>query len=167
MTRKAVNNGRLEIKGDDDTYIIKVPTGPLGWKHFRILMEVENERANCPREPVFVDKMVEVKDAKGKVILGEDGKPKFEKVLDENGKPIRVPLLDDLGVQVERVLETPALKEVMMTQMDKWVELVLPSILISHELDEIPWTQLMAIFTAAVQNISIDNRSFRDMDEPV
>ena len=164
MVRKPINNGQLEVKTDDDTYILKVPTGPLGWKHFRILMEVENERANCPREPVFVNKMKEVLDPKGKPVLDADGKPKMEAVLDADGKPVREVLLDDLGMEVERIIETPALKEVMMTAMDKWVENILPNCLISHNMEDIPWTQIMAIFTSCVQNMSIDNRSFRDME---
>lgn len=43
MVRKA-NPKELTVKTDNDTYTLKVPTGGLGWKHFRILMEVETAR---------------------------------------------------------------------------------------------------------------------------
>lgn len=46
MPRKASASREITVKTDNDTYILKRPTGALGWKHFRMLMELENERKN-------------------------------------------------------------------------------------------------------------------------
>jgi hypothetical protein len=46
MPRKASASREITVKTDNDTYILKRPTGPLGWKHFRMLMELETERKN-------------------------------------------------------------------------------------------------------------------------
>jgi hypothetical protein len=46
MVRKS-GPKEITVKTDNDTYILKRPTGALGWKHFRMLMEIENERKNC------------------------------------------------------------------------------------------------------------------------
>ena len=45
MVRKA-SPKEITVKTENDTYVLKVPTGPLGWKHFRLLMEIETERKN-------------------------------------------------------------------------------------------------------------------------
>jgi len=46
MVRKS-GPKEITVKTENDTYTLKVPTGPLGWKHFRMLMEIETERKNC------------------------------------------------------------------------------------------------------------------------
>lgn len=46
MVRKS-GPKEITVKTDNDTYILKRPTGALGWKHFRMLMEIETERKNC------------------------------------------------------------------------------------------------------------------------
>ena len=143
------------------TYKLKVPTGPLGWKHFRILMEVENERENCPREPVFVPKFGPKLDEKGKPVKDEDGEPVMVQVFDENNKPIMVPLLDENGIQMERILETPALKQAINVAMDNWVEQILPHILIDTEFESIPWHFILPLFQCSSSNTSISNENFR------
>jgi len=46
MVKKSSGPKEITVKTDNDTYTLKVPTGALGWKHFRLLMEIENERRN-------------------------------------------------------------------------------------------------------------------------
>ena len=122
MVRKAAPK-ELTVKTDNDTYTLKVPTGALGWKHFRILMEVEAERKNC--------------------------------ITERRKDP-------DTGEEYDYMLPNPKLDEVMEMALDRWVEQILPNILISHEFDQIPWFDILIIFQSACQNASIDTANFRD-----
>lgn len=123
MVRKSTTNnkGELTVTTDLDTYTLKVPTGSLGWKHFRILMEVENERAKTIKE------------------IGPDGK--------------------------EVILPNPNLNEIMTLAMDKWVETILPNIILSHDFEDIPWSDIFSLFNAVSSNSNIDTTNFRDMEE--
>lgn len=118
MPRKPKTPAELTVETDNDTYTLKVPTGALGWKHFRMLMEVENERSKTITE------------------YGADGK--------------------------EVIIPPPNLAKVMSDQMDKWIEEILPHILVSHEFDDVPWTDLLAIFQSVSSNTNVNTSSFRD-----
>jgi len=50
MVSKRKNPLELEVTTETDTYRVKVPTGDIGWIHFSILMEAENEKANALEE---------------------------------------------------------------------------------------------------------------------
>jgi hypothetical protein len=125
MVRKAANPKEITVKTDLDTYTLKVPTGALGWKHFRILMEVENERKNT--------------------IIETRPNPKT-------------------GEYEDYALPNPKLDSVMEMALDKWVETILPNILVSHEFEEIPWTDILSLFQAVSSNSSIDTTNFRDSE---
>ena len=122
MVRKAAQK-ELTVKTENDTYTLKVPTGPLGWKHFRILMEVEAERKNC--------------------------------IVEKRRDP-------ETGEEYDYALPNPKLDEVMEMALDRWVDQILPNILVSHEFEEIPWFDILIIFQSACQNASIDTANFRD-----
>ena len=129
MPRKAVNQpvvvpnvpkGHLSVNTPNGNYLVKIPTGTLGWKHFRLLMEVENERGNTVTE------------------------------YNEKGEAV--------------VLPNPNLSKVMTMTMDKWVEDILPHILVSHKFEDVPWCDILPMFEAVSRNASINTDSFRDDD---
>ena len=147
MVRKAAPK-ELTVKTENDTYTLKVPTGPLGWKHFRILMEVEAERKNVVRE--FR------KDTR-EFITETREDPKTGELKDVT---IKNPTF---GKDVEFELPSPKLDAIMQCAMDKWIEQILPNVIISHEFDEIPWTELLLLFNAVCSNTNIDTTNFRDI----
>jgi hypothetical protein len=50
MATKKKNPLELEIPTDTDTYLVKIPTGDVGWKHLSLIMELESERASAIEE---------------------------------------------------------------------------------------------------------------------
>jgi len=50
MASKKTNPLELKIPTDTDTYLVKIPTGDVGWKHFSLIMELESERASAIEE---------------------------------------------------------------------------------------------------------------------
>ena len=146
MVRKA-NPKEITVKIDEDnTYVLKVPTGALGWKHFRILMEVENERKNTIKE-WRKDTREVLKEVR------EDPKTKeFVEVTRDN---------PTFGKDIEIELPNPKLDEVMVTCVDKWVSEILPNILVSHEFDNVEWSHIMILFRQTCENQSIDMTNFR------
>ena len=123
MVKKS-NPSEITVKTEDDTYILKVPTGALGWKHFRMLMAIENERKNC--------------------------------IVEKRPDPVT-------GELVDYMLPNPRLDELMETTLDKWVSDILPSIILSHEFEQIPWYDLLNLFQAVCSNSNIDTTNFRDI----
>ena len=147
MVRKASPKELSYTTEDGEKYVIKVPTGALGWKHFRILMEVENERKNTIRE-IRVDTRPTITE------WHED--PKKE------GEYIQVTIENPtFNKEIEVELPNPKLDEVMSIALDKWMSDILPHIVVSHEFDDIPWSVLLALFQCATQNASIDANNFR------
>jgi len=123
MVKKS-NPSEITVKTENDTYILKVPTGALGWKHFRMLMAIENERKNC--------------------------------IVEKRPDPVT-------GELVDYMLPNPRLDELMETTLDKWVSDILPSIILSHEFEQIPWYDLLNLFQAVCSNSNIDTTNFRDI----
>ena len=123
MVRKS-NPKEITVKTENDTYVLKVPTGALGWKHFRMLMEIETERKNG--------------------------------IVEKRPDP-------DTGEMVDYYLPNPKLDELMITVMDKWVETILPEVILSHDFDAIPWTDMLLLFNSICSNSSIDTTNFRDL----
>ncbi len=123
MVKKS-NPNEITVKTENDTYTLKVPTGALGWKHFRMLMAIENERKNC--------------------------------IVEKRPDPVT-------GELVDYMLPNPRLDELMETTLDKWVTDILPSIIISHEFEQIPWYDLLNLFQAVCSNSNIDTTNFRDI----
>ena len=123
MVKKS-NPSEITVKTENDTYTLKVPTGALGWKHFRMLMAIENERKNC--------------------------------IVEKRPDPVT-------GELVDYMLPNPRLDELMETTLDKWVSDILPSIILSHEFEQIPWYDLLNLFQAVCANSSIDTTNFRDI----
>jgi len=123
MVKKS-NPSEITVKTENDTYILKVPTGALGWKHFRMLMAIENERKNC--------------------------------IVEKRPDPVT-------GELVDYMLPNPRLDELMETTLDKWVSDILPSIILSHEFEQIPWYDLLNLFQAVCSNSNIDTPNFRDI----
>lgn len=120
-----VKKGELYVRTDEDTYIFKVPTGSEGWKHLRIMMEVEKEKNKALVEMAAVE-----------------------------GKEVK-----------EVKLTSEREQEIIEVALDKWVEKVLPFIGISHKFEDLPWYEIMNIFQAIVQNMSIDTANFRDLEQ--
>ena len=50
MVAKKKNPLELPITTDTDTYLVKIPTGDVGWRHFSLIMELESERASAIEE---------------------------------------------------------------------------------------------------------------------
>jgi hypothetical protein len=123
MVKKS-NPSEITVKTENDTYTLKVPTGALGWKHFRMLMAIENERKNC--------------------------------IVEKRPDPVT-------GELVDYMLPNPRLDELMETTLDKWVSDILPSVILSHEFEQIPWYDLLNLFQAVCSNSSIDTTNFRDI----
>jgi hypothetical protein len=123
MVKKS-NPSEITVKTENDTYTLKVPTGALGWKHFRMLMAIENERKNC--------------------------------IVEKRPDPVT-------GELVDYMLPNPRLDELMETTLDKWVSDILPSIILSHEFEQIPWYDLLNLFQAVCSNSNIDTTNFRDI----
>jgi len=123
MVKKS-NPNEITVKTENDTYTLKVPTGALGWKHFRMLMAIENERKNC--------------------------------IVEKRPDPVT-------GELVDYMLPNPRLDELMETTLDKWVTDILPSIILSHEFEQIPWYDLLNLFQAVCSNSNIDTTNFRDI----
>jgi len=123
MVKKS-NPSEITVKTENDTYILKVPTGALGWKHFRMLMAIENERKNC--------------------------------IVEKRPDPVT-------GELVDYMLPNPRLDELMETTLDKWVSDILPSIILSHEFEQIPWYDLLNLFQAVCSNSNIDTTNFSDI----
>lgn len=123
MAKKS-NPSEITVKTENDTYTLKVPTGALGWKHFRMLMAIENERKNC--------------------------------IVEKRPDPVT-------GELVDYMLPNPRLDELMETTLDKWVSDILPSIILSHEFEQIPWYDLLNLFQAVCSNSNIDTTNFRDI----
>ena len=146
MVRKA-NPKEITYKTENDTYVLKVPTGALGWKHFRILMAVENERKNVIYEPRLDTRefITEVREDPKTKELAEFTipNPTFNKT-------------------IEVALPNPKLDEVMELCLDRWIEQILPEVLVSHEFEAIPWNELLGLFQCVSSNSSIDTTNFRD-----
>ena len=123
MVKKS-NPSEITVKTENDTYTLKVPTGALGWKHFRMLMAIENERKNC--------------------------------IVEKRPDPVT-------GELVDYMLPNPRLDELMETTLDKWVSDILPSVILSHEFEQIPWYDLLNLFQAVCSNSNIDTTNFRDI----
>ena len=123
MVKKS-NPSEITVKTENDIYTLKVPTGALGWKHFRMLMAIENERKNC--------------------------------IVEKRPDPVT-------GELVDYMLPNPRLDELMETTLDKWVSDILPSIILSHEFEQIPWYDLLNLFQAVCSNSNIDTTNFRDI----
>lgn len=121
MVRKA-SPKEITVKTDNDTYTLKIPTGALGWKHFRILMEVENARK--------------------------------DQVVEQRKNP-------ETGEYEDYVLPNPKLDEVMTLALDRWIETILPEVLVSHEFENVPWVDIMGLFSAVSTNSSVDTSNFR------
>ena len=124
MVRKTGGSKEITVKTENDTYVLKVPTGALGWKHFRMLMEIENERKNC--------------------------------IVEKRPDPVT-------GELVDYMLPNPRLDELMITVMDKWVEQILPEVIVSHDFNDVQWTDILVLFNSICSNSSIDTTNFRDL----
>jgi len=130
MSAKRKNPMEIEIVTESDTYTTKVPTGDLGWRHFELIMELENERASALEE-IRVQKNPET---------GEE---------------------EDVVVRIPQ----PTEHKIEMLVMKKWVAEVLPGILISHTIEQIPWWDLPRIFQKVVDTYNIDTKNFRPVQE--
>lgn len=84
MVRKQ-NKGEISIELDEDTkYILKTPTGPIGWKHAMFMMEIESAQNECPTEPRIMK------------FLDDDGK-EYEKEVEVR---LNTPRLREITMQV-------------------------------------------------------------------
>lgn len=152
MIRKATNPKELTytIRDDDgkviDKFVLKVPTGSVGWKHFRILMELENARRQGIKEWR--------KDTRQFItVTKEDPKTKeWKEVIIEN---------PTFNKDIEVELPNPKLDEVMEKVMDRWITEILPEVIVSHEFEQIEWTHLLQLFEVVCKNASVDTANFR------
>jgi len=147
MVKKS-NPSEITVKTENDTYILKVPTGALGWKHFRILMEVEAERKNVIKE-FRKDTREYITETREDPKTGE-----LKEVTVKN---------PTFGKEIEFELPNPKLDVVMQCAMDKWIEQILPNIIVSHEFEDIPWVDLLILFNAVCSNTNIDTSNFRNI----
>ena len=154
MVRKISPSKPTELKytlrDDDDNvvdeYILNIPKGPLGWKHFLMLMELENARKETITEWR--------KDTRQFItIVKEDPKTEeWKEITIEN------PTYNQ-DIQVD--LPNPKLDSVMQNVMNKWVLEILPEILISHKFEDLEWYLILPLFEMACKNASVDTINFR------
>ena len=152
MVRKAnpdtisSNPNEIVVKYDDVTYTMAVPSGPVGYKHLRIMYEIDKERKNT-----IVEKRIDDRETITEIREDPETK-KFVEVTRDN---------PTFGKEIDYYLPNPKLEEVTAVAMEKWVEQILPNIILSHEYEKIPWTVLSDLFAASCTNASIDMSNFR------
>lgn len=152
MVRKAnpdeiqTNPNEIQVKYDDATYVMTIPSGPVGYKHLRIMYEIDKERKNT-----IVEKRIDDRETLTELREHPETKEIIEVTRDN----------PTFNKEIDYYLPNPKLEEVTEVAMEKWVEQILPHIIISHKYEEIPWTVLADLFRACATNTSIDMSNFR------
>ena len=154
MVKKPNQPKELTIKvpdketGEVDVYTIKTPTGPVGWKHFMLVSTIEREEQNTQYE--------EQPDNRKTIIEIREDPVTKELTEVEIDNP-------NYGGTMRVALPNPKLEDVIVSVMDKWVNEVLPSIITSHDFNDVKWTALLPIFQAALQDKSSDLTLFQGL----
>lgn len=149
MVRKAnpdQNPNEISVKYDDTTYTMTTPSGPVGYKHLRIMFEIDKERKNT-----IVEKRIDDRETITEIREDPETKKLVEVTRDN----------PTFGKEIDYYLPNPKLEEVTEVAMEKWVEQILPHIITSHPYEEVPWTVLADLFRACCTNTSIDMSNFR------